>query len=117
LTTGDLYSDEGLTSIVSFEDIQQRLGVGTAALIVSDAGAARGRSDLGRLIDTLAFVRGLRLQVQAVAWLNPVPRGLWANTNAAQLARHLPMYTLDRASIDGAVNALRGQPIHLDRPL
>ena len=93
------------------------LAPGTAALIIGDAGAARGRADIGRVLDSLAFVKALRRRAASVVWLNPVPRPLWADTVAARIARHVPMFVLDRAGIHLAVNALRGHFVNLERPL
>lgn len=117
MTHAEVYADEALADAVGLQDILVGLDPGTVALIVSDAGAVRGRSDLLRLADSIAFVKALRAHVRSVAWLNPVPSPLWTNTNASRLARHVPMYPLDRIGIQQAVNALRGQPVQLERPL
>lgn len=117
MARAELYADEAFADAVALQDILVGLDPGTVALIVSDAGAVRGRSDLFRLADSVAFVKALRAHIRSVAWLNPVPPPLWTNTNASRLARHVPMYPLDRIGIQQAVNALRGQPVQLERPL
>ena len=114
---GDLFEDEALTVPLRLADQLQRLSAEAVALVVSDAGAARARKDVTRLLDTLALLKGLRTKVRAFVWLNPVPQALWAATNAAQLARHIPMFPLDRRGLELAVNVLRGQPAKLERPL
>jgi len=63
------------------------------------------------------FVKGLRSEVRSVTWLNPVPQPLWKGSNAELLARHIPMFPLDRMGLEQAVNVLRGQPARLERPL
>ena len=117
LDSGDVFVDAQLERGVSLRAVLGGVAPVTAALIVSDAGAARGRVDPGRVLDSLAFVKALRLRASSVVWLNPVPRPFWANTVAAHLARHVPMFSLDRLGIQLAVNTLRGQPLNLERPL
>lgn len=117
LHAGEVFIDPALEQGAPLREVLASMPQGTSALIVGDAGAARGRVDPGRVLDSLAFVKALRARAMAVVWLNPVPRPLWANTVAAQLARHLPMFPLDRLGIQLAVNALRGQPVNLERPL
>ena len=117
LREGEVFLDPQLEHGVALADVLRSFAPGTVALIVGDAGAARGRADLGRLLDSLAFAKALQRHAGSVAWLNPVPRPLWAHSVAAQLARHVPMYALDRTGIHAAVNALRGQPVNLERPL
>ena len=114
---GEVYADRELFMGVPLRSVLASLAPGTAALVVSDAGAARGHVDLGRMLDALAFVKALRHGFSSVAWLNPVPRPLWQNTLAAQLARHVPMYPLDLSGLQPVVNALRGQPVALERAL
>lgn len=90
----------------------------TSAVVVSDAGAARGRYDGDRLVDTVALGRLLRrLPRCTVAWLNPVPPRRWAGTTADQVGRHLPMFPLTRFGMTLAVDALRGRPPALEHPL
>jgi uncharacterized protein with von Willebrand factor type A (vWA) domain len=116
-SAGVVFEDETLTVPVQLPARFQTLPTETVALIVSDAGAARGRTDASRLVDTLSFIKSLRTKVRAFVWLNPVPQPLWAATNAAQLSRHIPMFPLDRRGLELAVNVLRGQPARLERPL
>ncbi|OUM00588.1 VWA domain-containing protein [Variovorax sp. JS1663] len=117
LDAGRVYADPQLEHGQPLRALVAGMAPGTAALIVSDAGAARGRADAGRVQDSLAFVKALRRGASAVVWLNPVPQPLWAHTVAAHLARHVPMYAMDRSGIHLAVNALRGHPVPLERPL
>lgn len=116
-TDGAVFLDPALERRVRLADVLRELVPGTLSLVVSDAGAARGVADLQRLHDALAFVKALRQAGPAVAWLNPVPRPLWAHGVAAQLARHVPMEPMDRGGIQRVVSALRGHPAPLERPL
>jgi hypothetical protein len=115
--SGELYLDEMLEQPVALPELLRSLEPSTAALVISDVDAARGSFDLLRLHDTLAFARALRQHGVSIAWLNPLPRALWARSTAAQLARHVPMYSLDRTGVLRAVNAMRGQPVELERAL
>jgi len=117
MDSGEVYTDAQLAHGLPLRTMLAALAPGTAALIIGDAGAARGRADIGRVLDSLAFVKALRRRAASVVWLNPVPRPLWADTVAARIARHVPMFVLDRAGIHLAVNALRGHPVNLERPL
>jgi uncharacterized protein with von Willebrand factor type A (vWA) domain len=114
---GHLYLDSALLQHMALRDALQALAPGTVALVISDAGAARGDSDVERLQDCLAFVKALRQHATNVVWINPVPRALWGHSVAAQLARHVPMLPLDKPGLHQAVNTLRGQPMVLERAL
>jgi uncharacterized protein len=96
-------------------DIVIGTGPDTAVVVVSDAGAARGSMDPARNLAAVAFVRALYERRQRVVWLNPMPAELWAGSSAAQLARHVPMFALDRPGLHRAVDVLRGRPVALDR--
>ena len=83
---------------------------GTSALIVSEAGAARGGRDEERVAETHAFLADLVQSTYRAAWLNPLPTELWEGTPAADIARLLPMYPLTREGLIDAVDILRGHP-------
>ena len=112
-----VFLDPALERPLAWPEMLRSLEPGTAALVVSDADAARGSFDLTRLHDMLAFARALRRQGATLAWLNPLPRALWVRSTAAQLTRHVPMYSLDQTGVLQAVNALRGQQVAVERPL
>jgi uncharacterized protein len=85
---------------------------GGAILIYSDAGAARGGRDNGRVGQTAQMLAALRRHTTSIAWLNPVPRERWPGTTAeaiCDLEGFVPMYPLDRAGLTDAVNVLRGR--------
>lgn len=79
-------------------------------LIISDAGAARGRYDRQRIIKTQTAVQQLQSLGQHIAWLNPVPRKRWRGSSAAYIDKLLvPMFEVNSLGMQQAVNALRGK--------
>jgi uncharacterized protein with von Willebrand factor type A (vWA) domain len=81
-------------------------------LIYSDAGAARGGYNTGRVSQTAQMLAALRRHTTSIAWLNPVPRERWPGTTAeaiCDLEGFVPMFPLDRAGLTDAVNVLRGR--------
>lgn len=81
-----------------------------AILIVSDAGAARGRYDRKRVIQTQTALKHLQALGQHIVWLNPVPRSRWQGSSAEFIEKLLlPMYELNESGMQHAVNALRGK--------
>ena len=90
---------------------------------MSDGGAARQHYNVLRLLDTLAFLKALRIYTSTVIWLNPLPpretqiSDYWVNTTAAQIARHIPMFPLNRRGLYQAINVLRGQVYSVECPL
>ncbi|MFK7921846.1 MAG: hypothetical protein AB8H47_07805 [Bacteroidia bacterium] len=79
-------------------------------LIISDAGAARGRYDRQRIIQTQSAIKQLQLLGQHIAWLNPVPRNRWQGTSAEFIDKLLvPMFEINSLGMQQAVNALRGK--------
>lgn len=117
LADGLLYRDSELLSPASLTEVLKEYAAGAAVVIISDAGAARRHYSVGRLLDTVAFIKALRGFTSRYVWLNPLPRSYWTGTTAEQIARHLSMFTLDRQGIYQAVNVLRGQPHPVARPV
>lgn len=104
-----LYTDALLQkSQTPLPDLLASLGETSAMLIVSDAGAARRHHDLDRILATLEFLDILRAATSHIAWLNPMPSGRWHDSSAEVLARHTPMFPMDREGLSHAVDALRG---------
>ena len=116
LVRGDLFEDRDLLECRSAAEVLAAYA-GAAVVVISDAGAARRRYDPLRLLDTVAFLKGLKATTSRVAWLNPLPAAAWSGSTAAQLARHVPMFSMDRDGMHRAVNVLRGQPFTVERPL
>jgi len=117
LAKGHVYEDPELVTPRPLGAVLDEVDRWTAGVIISDAGAARGNYDRLRLLDSVAFLKALRLRTASYVWLNPVPTSDWPFTTAAQLARHAPMFSLDRQGIHRAVNVLRGHPAAVERPL
>jgi uncharacterized protein with von Willebrand factor type A (vWA) domain len=117
LRDGRMYDDVGLTVPRPLDRLLAGLTSATAVLVISDAGAARRQFDIARLADTIALVKALRAGSAGVAWLNPVPRDRWPRTTAVQVARHVPMFPFTRQGLYQAVDALRGRPVLVERPV
>ncbi len=114
---GYVYADTMLCSPLLLEEVLRTYATNAAVAIASDAGAARGDYNVLRLLDTLAFLKALRTYTPYYVWLNPLPEQYWKNSTAEQIARHVPMFFLDRVGMDRAVTVLRGQPAAIERPL
>jgi uncharacterized protein with von Willebrand factor type A (vWA) domain len=91
---------------------------GSSVLLVGDAGAARGTLRRSRAARTHDFLRALAAVTYLYAWVNPLPRDRWPGTTAAEVARWVPMFPLDREGLIDSVSILRGLPfppgVHLD---
>ncbi|MEE6263139.1 hypothetical protein [Plantactinospora sonchi] len=117
LAEGRVYDDPELTRPRRLTELLATATRDADAVVIGDAGAARGGFSSSRLLDTVAFARTLSLSVRTVAWLNPVPPARWQRTTAEQVARHLPMFPLTREGMYRAVDVLRGRPAKLERAL
>jgi len=121
LQAGDLYeyNDPELLSPQPLERVLQLDALGASVVIMSDAGAARGHYDTQRLLNTIAFLKALRLYTLQYVWLNPLPKNYryWKNSTAEQIARHVSMFSIDRDGMYRAVNVLQGQLGTVERPL
>ena len=117
LVDGSFFEDPFLRDPCAADRVLRDHARGAAVVIVSDAGAARGKHDPVRLLDTIAVLKGLKTFTNRLVWLNPVAPGAWAQNTAAQIARHIPMFPMDRDGMHRAVNVLRGQPVNLEKPL
>jgi uncharacterized protein with von Willebrand factor type A (vWA) domain len=123
LTTGNVYKDAELLEAEPLTKVLPMYAAHAAVVLLSDAGAARKQYNTLRLLDTVAFLKALRLYTSTVIWLNPLPArkgkpdDYWANTTAAQIARHIPMFPLTRWGLHQAVNVLRGQVYSVESPL
>jgi uncharacterized protein len=117
LSEGFVYRDPELLDPLPLSDVLEKHAAGAAVVLVSDAGAARKHYNVSRLLDTIAFMKALRKYTAHYVWLNPLPRGYWQGSTASQIARHVPMFPLDRRGVYQAVNILRGQPSTTERPV
>ncbi len=91
-----LYLDEHLTRPIAMAEVLAGMEEETVVVMVSDAGAARGRRDRDRLRETTRFVGRVRSRTSLVGWLNPMPRERWERSGAGILAYLLPMGAMDR---------------------
>jgi uncharacterized protein with von Willebrand factor type A (vWA) domain len=105
-----LFETEMLTRPVSLQAAFELHGASTL-LVVSDAGAARGRRTRGRITGTKTLLEKIAGRWQPVAWANPMPPKRWPGTSAERIAR-LPGLSMSELSEDGlvqAIDVLRGQ--------
>jgi len=77
----------------------------TPLLIVSDAGAARGRYDKERIQATEQFLKQLK-NIPTV-WVNPFPKHRWLNTSADYISALVPMYEATDAAFINAVKRFK----------
>lgn len=89
----------------------------TSILIFSDAGAARRRWNLERVVATARLVTYLqRRKPLALVWLNPIPADRWKPSDptskpehsAQAIASFTPMFPVDRPGFSDLIDALRG---------
>ncbi|WP_341840646.1 hypothetical protein [Chitinophaga caseinilytica] len=82
----------------------------TLAVVISDAGAARGNTDKGRVRlrkqQTDLFLQSLREHCARVLWLNPVPRHRWPGT-ASDNIKHLNMVSVFEQDVYNFQDTLR----------
>ena len=104
-----LYRDEHLTEPIALAEVLGVIDDETSVVMVSDAGAARGRREKERILATMRFLRGVRSRTAAVGWLNPMPRERWNRSSAEILAEVLPMSVMDRDGFGQMVEKLMGQ--------
>jgi uncharacterized protein with von Willebrand factor type A (vWA) domain len=119
LRSGYLYQDDDMFSPVALEKVLQKYATDAFVVVISDAGAGRNHYNVLRLLDTISFFKALRAYTLRYVWLNPLPKSYWKDKNntAAQIARHVPMFPLDREGIHQAVNVLRGHQYVVEKPL
>jgi uncharacterized protein with von Willebrand factor type A (vWA) domain len=83
---------------------------GSALLVVSDAGAARGFRSRARITDTRSFLRTVASAWSPVAWLNPMPLSRWRGSSAEEISLwpEVSMFNLNEDGLTRAVDLLRG---------
>ena len=120
LIEGDLYLDPNLYNLISLETVLKKHASDASVVVISDAGAVRKQYRVLRLLDTIAFFKALRAYTTKYVWLNPLPKYHWSGnpkSTATALARHVPMFPLNRQGLHQAVNVLRGHQYTVERPL
>ena len=76
----------------------------TVALILTDAGAARGSWDSMRILDSRDFARSLMRKGIAQLWLNPMRRNWWKDSSAAKISTMVPkMLSMHQSDIREAI--------------
>lgn len=103
------------TPAVLFENetLSRRVPLNTAldrhpdcpAMIVSDAGSAKGAMDPRRIQETRDCVREFSRAWRPVVWLNPMPTARWRGTPAASIAR-FPGVAMAPFTSDGLIHAI-----------
>lgn len=104
----NLYYDPHLTQPVPLFQVLDHCISDTSLLVVSDAGAARGRRRLERIQATARFLAQLKARTSLLAWLNPMPRVRWGNTSAQFIATLVRMFSMDLDGFSNAIDVLRG---------
>ncbi|MEA5452533.1 VWA domain-containing protein [Leptolyngbya sp. CCNP1308] len=117
LIEGNLYIDSSLLRLKPLLEVLDQQARGASVVIISDAGAGRGQYRISRLLDTLAFLKGLKRYTPHFVWINPLAQRYWPNSTAAYLSRHIPMFSLDRDGMYQSVNVLRGQQFTTEKPI
>jgi uncharacterized protein with von Willebrand factor type A (vWA) domain len=77
----------------------------TVLVIISDAGAARGGYNPGRVEMTQTLLNKLQPQVKTLFWLNPIPSIRWTGTTAAAIYQLLEgrMFEIPQGGIQAAI--------------
>jgi uncharacterized protein len=99
-----LYEDEHLTKPIALTKVLEGIDDETSVVMVSDAGAARGRRDRSRIRETTRFVGKVRSRTDRVGWLNPMPIDRWERSGAEILAYLVPMRSMDRDGFMGLID-------------
>ncbi|MFG6106833.1 hypothetical protein U2F10_31635 [Leptothoe sp. EHU-05/26/07-4] len=105
-----LYHEPYLTTAKPLSTVLAQLNpMKSVALIVSDAGAARGHFNPERLELTQAFLQLLQQHIPHIVWLNPVPQARWRRSTAGAITQLVPMFELTKQGMNGAIAVLRGR--------
>jgi uncharacterized protein len=111
--TAYVYRKPNLSVPVKIDEaLRQSNSSVTTAVIISDAGAARGNTDRviieRRQQQTAAFLAEVRKRCAKVLWLNPVPRHRWENTAAAGIPKlnMVPMLEQDTYNFQDTLRAI-----------
>ncbi len=98
--TDEIYRDPQLHHPEDLETVLEQFPTkNTVAIIISDAGAAKGRSVPSRWEETVDFLNVLTDEVSRVVWLNPLPRDRGFDSTAEAIAQtypeQVPMFALE----------------------
>jgi hypothetical protein len=81
----------------------------SSLLVISDAGAARGRYNDDRVDATEDFFVQAQKVVKHIAWVNPLPPVRWQGTSAQYIADFTLMFSADQKGLAGAIDVLRNK--------
>ncbi|MTJ19210.1 SUMF1/EgtB/PvdOfamily nonheme iron enzyme [Dolichospermum sp. UHCC 0299] len=99
-----IWQGQSITSILSKFSPQH-----TLVIIISDAGAARGRTVPDRWEETYDFITQLIPKTKKIAWLNPLPSSRWVDNTAEEIAKinpSVPMFALETGEFQRMVKWL-----------
>ena len=108
---GDLFESDLLTRPQGLREVARQHS-GSALIVISDGGAARGRINRERVRSTRQFVDLARDALwRPIAWLNPMPRNRWAGSSAGRISAipEIAMFELTEEGLVMAVDHLRGK--------
>jgi uncharacterized protein len=116
---GYIYTDRDLLEQIELKDVLELHARDSSVVIIGDAGAARSGYRISRLLETIAFMKALHTYTPHYVWLNPLAESYWRgiNNTAGQIARHIPMFSLDREGMERSVNVLRGQEYPIEKSI
>jgi hypothetical protein len=116
---GYVYKNPTLTEPISLSELYSMIRPDhTNALIISDAGAARGNMNELRAEKTMEFLygnnhtskgtTGLHKSAMFVSWLNPMPRHRWKNSTASIIDKtpDTPMYSIIEDGYGNFINII-----------
>jgi uncharacterized protein with von Willebrand factor type A (vWA) domain len=105
-----LYATPRLTAPRRLQDVLNEQP-SCSLLMVSDAGAARGRNNGERVTQMRSFLTQVHTAWKPVAWANPMPRERWRGTSAERISRipGVHMVELTEDGLIAAVDILRGR--------
>lgn len=98
-----LYLSKALTKSMSVREFIKKNQ--NSIIILSDAGAARGRYDQKRIEVTRRFL--LQINNFPKIWLNPMPKNRWEETSADAIAAFVDMYEATDAAFVQAIKQLK----------
>ena len=81
----------------------------TVVMIVSDAGAARQTYSSKRVERSKKLIELLKEYSARQVWVNPIPRDRWQGCSAEDIIEFIPMFEMNRAGLDAAIDVLRGK--------
>ena len=75
--------------------------------LISDAGAARGQFNTGRISATVTFLQKASKHIEHIIWINPMPKKRWRKTSAGVIAKYVQMIPATEDAILHAIQNIR----------